>query len=129
VWLSTIQILRNYWLFGVGPGNDTFEKIYPFYMTSSFSALGAYSVPLEVWAEQGIVGLVSFLFLIFFFSKALLKRLEKEPLLIGVLGSFSGLLAHGLVDTIWYRPPVHLLWWFTLALIYNMRNEGICSEK
>ena len=27
------------------------------------------------------------------------------------------MLAHGVVDTIWYRPEVNTLWWLTVALI------------
>jgi hypothetical protein len=33
------------------------------------------------------------------------------------LATIAGMLGHGLVDTVWYRPQVSTLWWLTLGLI------------
>jgi putative inorganic carbon (HCO3(-)) transporter len=37
--------------------------------------------------------------------------------LMGALASMAGMLGHGLVDTVWYRPQISTLWWLCMALI------------
>jgi putative inorganic carbon (HCO3(-)) transporter len=34
------------------------------------------------------------------------------------------MMAHGLVDTIWYRPQVQMLWWLAVALITASSAAG-----
>jgi putative inorganic carbon (HCO3(-)) transporter len=36
---------------------------------------------------------------------------------MGAIATLLGLLSHGFVDTVWYRPQVNTLWWFMIALI------------
>ncbi|NEQ68234.1 MAG: putative bicarbonate transporter, IctB family, partial [Symploca sp. SIO2D2] len=33
------------------------------------------------------------------------------------IAAASGMLAHGLVDTVWYRPQVITLWWLMVGII------------
>ena len=118
VYASAWQMGLHNWLVGIGPGNATFKQVYGFYMTPGFNALGAYSVPLEVFVEQGIIGLGVWLIfwlsvllsgLRFWFSQGISwqGRLLGLGLLLGLLGTFM----HGLYDTIWYRPAVHFPFW------------------
>jgi putative inorganic carbon (HCO3(-)) transporter len=37
--------------------------------------------------------------------------------LLAALATMAGMLAHGLVDTVWYRPQVSTLFWLMLALV------------
>ena len=36
---------------------------------------------------------------------------------MGAIATLLGLLGHGFVDTVWYRPKVNSLWWLMIALI------------
>jgi putative inorganic carbon (HCO3(-)) transporter len=36
---------------------------------------------------------------------------------MGAIAGMSGLLVHGFVDTVWYRPQISTLWWFLVAVI------------
>ncbi|GAC1460431.1 MAG: hypothetical protein NVS2B14_07740 [Chamaesiphon sp.] len=36
---------------------------------------------------------------------------------MSAIAAMIGLLGHGLVDTVWYRPQVNTLWWLMVALI------------
>nr|WP_290223754.1 IctB family putative bicarbonate transporter [Trichocoleus desertorum] len=119
------RLLPNYVL-GVGPGNTVFNKIYPNYMVSPrYSALSAYSIILEILVETGVVGLACFAWLLlttFTQGWLQLKRLRslanREGLwLMAAIASLLGMLVHGLVDTVWYRPQVNTLWWLMIALI------------
>lgn len=130
VWLSTIEMIKDNWLLGIGPGNDTFKQVYGLYMIPGYNALSAYSIFLEIWAEQGLMGILSFLLLLGV-SKArailvayshvtLAVKLRTFGLLIGVFAS----VIYGLFDTIWYRPSVNLLFWFLMAA-YIVSSERL----
>jgi len=41
----------------------------------------------------------------------------------------AGLLVHGFVDTVWYRPSVHTLWWLMLSLIASQNIVSPAQNK
>ena len=50
-------------------------------------------------------------------------------LLAAIAGMF-GILSHGLVDTVWYRPEVNTLWWLMVAIIasyYTRPNTNLST--
>ncbi|AFY69534.1 inorganic carbon transporter [Thalassoporum mexicanum PCC 7367] len=194
VMTSVLKMVRDYPILGIGPGNQAFNKIYPFYQRPGYSALGAYSVPLEITVETGIIGLVCYgwLFLSvvwlgwrslnYLRPQAVSDRvgaalsssspddanlptsaktastgdpadiwaaedleLEQDQAiatnqdyiatpdhrsqqpdqqnyrngiwLVAALSAIASLFVHALVDTVWYRPQVQLVWWLLIALI------------
>lgn len=125
VWLAVIEMIRDRPILGIGPGNNAFNLVYPLYQQPKYTALSAYSVPLEVAVETGLIGLFCFLWLIVvLFSQGLtqLQRLRQQNTregfwLIAAIAIMVGMLTHGTVDTVWYRPEVSTLWWLTVALI------------
>lgn len=125
VWSSVINMIKDYPILGIGPGNTAFNKIYPLYMKPRFTALSAYSILLEITVETGLIGLGAFLWLLlvtFYQGIHQLKRLRNtfNPevfWLIAATSTLVGMLAHGLFDTVWYRPDINVLWWFMVAII------------
>ncbi len=125
VWMAVLDMIRDRPLIGIGPGNEAFNQIYPLYMRPKYTALSAYSVFLETAVEIGLIGLSIFLGLIFtVFSCGLeqLKVMRSEQnlqgfWLIGAIAAIAGMLAHGLVDTVWYRPQINTIWWLMVAII------------
>lgn len=133
VWSAVVDLIRDHpkgrpipnYVLGVGPGNNVFNSIYPIYQRPRYTALSAYSIPLEILVETGIVGLTCFLWLMivtlqhgWMQLQRLRKAVSREGFwLIGALAIVPGMLGHGVVDTIWYRPEVNTLWWFAIALI------------
>lgn len=125
VWAAVIDMIQHYPVLGIGPGNVAFNKIYPLFQRARFSALSAYSQILEVTLEAGFIGLFSFLWLLsvtFTQGFTQLKRLRQQGnrdgfWLMGAIASLVGLMGHGLVDTVLYRPQVNTLWWLAFALI------------
>ncbi len=110
-------------IFGVGLGNQNFREIYGLYMRTGFDALGTYSVPLEIAVETGLLGLISFsaiLFIALYRAICFFKTEapQKTKLLVfSMLMLIALLMTHGLIDTIFYRPQVQMLFWFALAVI------------
>jgi putative inorganic carbon (HCO3(-)) transporter len=125
VWSAVIEMIRDRPILGIGPGNVAFNKIYPQYMHARFSALSAYSIFLEVLVETGLIGFSCFLWLLVVtFNQGIqqLRRLQASAnpqgfWLIGAIAAMFGMLSHGLVDTVWYRPEVSSLWWLMVAII------------
>lgn len=135
VYISSFKMFLDNWLIGIGPGNTTFRLMYGLYMVTGFDALGAYCVPLEVAVESGIFGLLAFLWLIVLSyikgikhicSKAFLdNKIIVSSCLIGI----TGMMVHGFVDTIWYRPQVNILFWMTIAILATMTSNYLTNKK
>jgi len=102
-------------------------------------------VLLEIAVETGFIGLSCFLWLLTVtVNQGLLqiKRLrdaqfsssnltENSPniqgnqgfWLIGAIATLAGMMAHGFVDTVWYRPEVNMLWWLMVAIIASFYSN------
>lgn len=125
VWMAVIEMIKDHPFLGIGPGNVAFNQVYPRYQQVGFNALSAYSVFLEILVETGAIGLLCFLWLLLTALsqgwrriQALRKLRSREGFwLMAAVATLVGMLAHGMVDTVWYRPQVSTLWWMTMALI------------
>ncbi|MGB7377284.1 MAG: IctB family putative bicarbonate transporter [Rivularia sp. (in: cyanobacteria)] len=125
VWMAAIEMIKDRPVIGIGPGNSAFNKIYPLYQRPNFTALSAYSVFLEIAVETGLIGFVCFIWLLIVtFNSGLLqlRRLRQQRnvqglwLIAGIV-ALVGMLGHGVVDTVWYRPQVNTLWWLMVGLV------------
>jgi putative inorganic carbon (HCO3(-)) transporter len=125
VWAAVREMIRDRPLLGIGPGNVAFNKIYPLYQRPRYTALGAYSIYLEIMVETGLIGFTCFLWLLLVLLNqgwTQIQRLRAQRSreifwLIAAIATLLGMLSHGAVDTVWYRPEVATLWWFMVALI------------
>ena len=125
VWRTVFKIIEQYPILGIGPGNEAFNAVYPRYMDSRYPALSAYSIYLEHIVEMGYVGFITFIGLIITTLRhgwIQVNRLRQSRNNQGIwsicaLAATVGLLVHGVVDTVWYRPSIHTLWWLMLGII------------
>ncbi len=134
VWAAVRKMIRARPVLGIGPGNTAFNAIYPLYQLPNFSALSAYSIYLELLVEVGIIGFTCFMwFLLVLLNRgwSALQELRNRPnqevfWLIASLATVTGMLAHGAVDTVWYRPEIATLWWLMVALVtsYGTRSTS-----
>ncbi|NEP79146.1 MAG: putative bicarbonate transporter, IctB family [Okeania sp. SIO3B3] len=137
VWMSVFDMIRDRPVLGIGPGNDVFNKIYPLYQRPRYSALSAYSVPLEIIVETGFIGFTAFLWLLLVtFNQGVLNLRHLRDAgdrqgywLIGAMVAMVGLMSHGLVDTVWYRPQINTLWWLMVAIIASYYGEKRGSRQ
>lgn len=139
VWAAVTRMIKDHPILGIGPGNDAFNRVYPRYQETGFTALSAYSVFLEITVEAGILGLGCFLWLLLVtFTQGWtqiqkLRRIRNREgfWLMAALATMLGLLGHGLVDTVWYRPQVSTLWWLMVAIVasYYQSPENLSPEN
>ncbi|MFN5979248.1 MAG: putative bicarbonate transporter, IctB family, partial [Pseudanabaena sp.] len=49
--------------------------------------------------------------------------------IIGAIATLVGMLVHGLVDTVWYRPQVQLLWWLAISIISSFYISPVAKQE
>lgn len=122
VWLSSWRMFLDNWWIGIGSGNQTFRLAYGLYMISGFDALGTYCVPLEMAVEIGVVGALGyFLMITGLLARAHVSFWTDETwtkwITAGAAASLVGMMVHGLVDTVFFRPQVQFIFWLLVALL------------
>lgn len=135
VWAAVQQMIHARPIWGWGPGDRVFKKIYPIYQVSpKFSALGAYSIFLETLVEVGVIGFASLMWAIVVICDCAVRgviRLRQTGdtqvyWLIAAFVSVVGLLVQAATDVVWYRPVIQTLWWLCVAIIASFyRAEAV----
>lgn len=134
VWISTFKMFLDNWLIGIGPGNTVFRLTYGFYMVTGFDALGAYCVPLEIAAESGIFALLAFAWMLLMIGIKGIKTIisdaspEQKIIIAACLTGVTGIMLHGMVDTVFYRPQINTIFWMLVAVFaatINTKNLKI----
>ena len=128
VYQSCIQMFKDNWLLGIGCGNQNFREIYGLYMKTGFDALSAYNIYLETAVESGIFALISFiLFLGVNIHKAVKFVLSNKTIeavfVFAALLSLTGILTHGMVDTVFFRPQIQFTFWIMIGIIRVITNN------
>lgn len=123
VYQASWEMFKDNWLLGIGVGNKNFREIYGLYMKTGFDALSAYNIYLETAVESGIFALIAFLIYLgmqiynslrFIFTS---RDTVKILLVLCAFLSLVGAMSHGMVDTVFYRPQIQLVFWTMMALI------------
>ena len=123
VYNSSFEMFKDNWLLGIGVGNKNFREIYGLYMKTGFDALSAYNIYLETAVESGIFALIAFFGFLFKLSydavKSILKSNDVNTIiyLCACIISIWAMMFHGLVDTIYFRPQLQVIFWTFAAVI------------
>jgi putative inorganic carbon (HCO3(-)) transporter len=128
-------MFKDNWLLGIGVGNQNFREIYGLYMRTGFDALSAYNIYLEIAVESGIFALLSFLGFIsvniISAIKYILQNKKREVIYVIIaLISLTGILIHGVVDTVFFRPQIQIIFWTMIAIIRVVTtNKGLKNDR
>ncbi|MGB9767930.1 MULTISPECIES: glycosyltransferase family 9 protein [Dictyoglomus] len=128
IWERSFKIFKDFFLTGIGLGNDVFRRVYAFYMEPKFTALASYNLFMEIGIEGGIFALIVFLLMLYYLFSRFIKRYDSwdmEQKLIGItsLSSVVAPIFHGFVDTIWYRPYPQIIFWFSVSILVNLYKD------
>jgi O-antigen ligase len=120
LWLSSLAMLRDHPIFGVGPDNFVYQY-QQIYLREGASAEPNLSHPhnwvLNVWLEIGLLGLAGFVWLVVrFWRRALAARLSTW-IVAGAMGAMADMLTHGLVDNSYFLVDLAYLFWLLLSLV------------
>lgn len=131
VYKSAIQMFKDNWVIGIGQGNQNFREIYGLYMKTGFDALSAYNIYLETAVESGIFALIAFVgmfvCLIYDAIKVIINTNDiKKLIIISIpLLSIIGTMVHGMVDTVFFRPQLQIVFWTMCAILSNSLYPSI----
>lgn len=122
VYNSCLNMFKDNWLLGIGCGNQNFREIYGLYMKTGFDALSAYNIYLETAVESGIFALFAFLAFLF---ENIIKTIKyiwstrkiETVYVTAALISLIGILTHGFVDTVFFRPQIQFVFWIMMSII------------
>lgn len=129
-WMEAIHMIRDYPVFGVGL--NTYSVVGRGYKIN----WGGYphNCYLQMAVETGIVGLLSFLWLLgvlFYKSFRSLRFMKDRSLAILLLGSLIGLggfLVHSFFDTNFYSVQLGSFMWLVMGLIVTIQKIDKASE-
>ena len=126
VYHAAVQMFKDNWLLGIGMGNQNFREIYGLYMKTGFDALSAYNIYLETAVESGIFALLAFLGFLFTLiidaGKYIYnsKDLKQVILASAAFISICGVMIHGMVDTVFFRPQIQIVFWTMIAILSSV---------
>ena len=144
IWNSTIDMIKDKPLFGSGLG--TFPLHYlnyqadflqnnPDYLQFLGKAAEAHNEYLQIWAEMGIIGLLSFLLIIIIFYRTNLdsikkiKTIEGKIIIIGLISGVTVTLVHSIFSFPFHIPAVAAAFWFIVGLTVTSENIFMKKEK
>ncbi|MCX7766448.1 MAG: O-antigen ligase family protein, partial [Candidatus Sumerlaeia bacterium] len=131
IWLNTLEIIRQHSLLGVGAGNFTYayvQVLSPLILASPSLAPyagcytnAAHNELLQTWAELGILGLTSFLFLIAVFCWQLFQDLKYSSRInflirVGVLALMIAWVVQAQLNFLLQLPLTRMLFFILLII-------------
>ncbi len=121
IWLGTIQMLKDFWISGIGMGEAAFNSVYPFYSYNAIVAPHSHNVYLQMLVDAGISGLIAFLAIAVLFLKRMssLYRAKKGAISILAVAIGAGVIAfvvQGMFDYVFYNYRVLMIFWAVLGM-------------
>ena len=132
IWMGTLAMLKNYWLCGIGPGNEAFNAVYAKYSFSAVTAPHSHNLFLQLVCDAGITALAVFLILIFVYFRMMCAALHREKdwtsrmYQTAFTGGVCGFLVQAMTDYSFYNYRVLFIFWAYLALgALSARRSGL----
>ena len=135
LWAAGLQVIRRDPITGVGLGADAVRrmvKLTQLYQGRA-SFVHCHNIYLQIWAEMGLLGLLSFLGAMLGMMKSAARAVRRSPntparhMAIGGTAAILGATVCGLADYLWTYPRIMFLFWFvfglTLAAIKVCKTE------
>jgi O-antigen ligase len=128
LWSMTLTLLSQRPIFGTGLSG--FETIMtPLWKGDATWILYPHNLALDLWAETGLLGLLSFAWL--FVAAAVVSWIGWRrgapgwrPIHLGVLVALLAILVHGAIDNPYFKNDLSVEFWALVALTWAGRRWG-----
>ncbi|MBQ2890279.1 MAG: O-antigen ligase family protein [Clostridia bacterium] len=133
IWMGSILMMKDFWLSGIGMGEEAFNAVYPFYAYSAVVAPHSHNLFLQVWIETGLGGIINFVLILFFWFKQLClghnltQSRRLKTLMVSIGAAVCAFMVQGLFDNCFYNYRVVMVFWFILAL--GIAGVNIAKEE
>ena len=130
IWKSAGLMIEKNTLTGIGPGNFQnkyleYQKYFPPYL--EWSAPQPHNIFLAFWLESGLLGLVGFVILLFYFFQDNKKVIaNNHGVGILFLAIMIYILAHGLVDTTYWSNDLAVV--FCAVVVGNLYLADVLNK-
>lgn len=127
MWGITKDLIRDHSMVGVGFGHKTFKQEFEL-LIRSMPIFHAHNTYLEIMAEGGALGIISFLYIVIGsmvnLFKSGMKSTDKyiRTISIGLLASIIGILTNGMTEHIVYINRIIVMLWMVFGLTGALRN-------
>ncbi len=132
IWMGAIEMLKDYWLSGIGPGDTAFNMVYPLYSYSAIDAPHTHNLLLQIITDAGISALVVFCGVLFQYFRTICAAIHRcDPwdsriLQVACCSSVAGFMVQAMTDYAFYNYRVMFLFWSILAIgALSARREAL----
>jgi O-antigen ligase len=127
IWNACLNMIRDYWVSGIGIGEGTFARIYPIYAFNAISTPHSHNLFLQIIIDIGISGIVIFLLVMTCFYKNVFMAVKRSPstsaLSAALCAAMTGYLIQGMTDNVFYNYRVVAFFWFCVAVGAAFSNK------
>ncbi len=131
IWKSAWKMFLDHPIFGVG--FSAFSKVYPYYRLPQAKKVNmsfAHNLPLNLLAETGILGFISFSLFVFQFFywgiKAYLR--DRDFLSLAVLGGFTAYMGHQFFDGTMWSLHLGIIFFFFGSILKRLYAKDSFSS-
>jgi putative inorganic carbon (HCO3(-)) transporter len=122
IWRGSYKLLKEYWLTGIGLGPGPFKKLIHYYIKLDLPT-HSHMVPLQIWLEAGLAGILAFIWLIArLVKKGMTDIFNKKDRYLGnvmaaCIASLAGVLTIGMVEYVWFYSRVQSMFWIVVGIL------------
>ena len=126
IWQKAVSALTTYPIIGIGPG--TFKDL--FLEHSPWDVPQPHNLFLAFLLQTGVIGFIGFILLLFWFFRAGIKNLIYQRAGLGpgimnivVMSLMVYVLAHGLVDTTYWKNDLSVVFWMIVGMMAAIKQS------
>ena len=130
IWRSSLQMLLDHPVFGVGPDQFLYQYgrryIEPSAWPERYTS-HPHNLVLDVWLRLGAAGVGVFTALaagVWLFATRMRRSIRPDPIASGAVAALAGGAAHGLVDNGYFLPDLAAATWIAMAMLLTVDREG-----
>ena len=124
LWAAGLEVIQREPITGAGRGAEAVRRMVK--LTQMYqgraSFVHCHNIYLQIWAEMGLLGIVSFLGTMLGMMKSAARAVRHCPnsparhMAIGGTSAMLGAMVCGLADYLWTYPRIMFLFWFVFGL-------------
>ena len=135
-WKGCFNVIRDFFIGGIGYGTNAFQNIYPQYAYAGIEAAEhSHNLFLQIFIGTGIIGIVTFAIIMFLFTQMNLEHIRDSKDMAGkliIISAFCAVMSSllfGMFDYTWYSYRVFFMFWTVIAIACACVRVGKDDER